>query len=63
MKNIKKIAILRANALGDFLVTLPAIEAIHKKYGDAEIVLLGSPWHKKFLIPGRSSVDRELLFR
>lgn len=58
MKNIKKIAILRANALGDFLVTLPAIEAIRTKYPAAEIVLLGRPWHKTFLIPGRTAVDR-----
>ena len=61
MKNIKKIAILRANALGDFLVTLPAIDAIRAKYFDAEIVLLGSPWHKKFLIPGRTTVDRVII--
>ena len=61
LKNIKKIAILRANALGDFLVTLPAIDAIRTKYVDAEIVLLGSSWHKKFLIPGRTSVDRVII--
>lgn len=61
LKNIKKIAILRANALGDFLVTLPAIDAIGAKYSDAEIVLIGSPWHKKFLISGRTSVDRVII--
>jgi ADP-heptose:LPS heptosyltransferase len=61
LKNIKKIAILRANALGDFLVTLPAIDAIRAKYSDAEIVLLGSPWHKNFLIPGRTSIDRVII--
>ena len=61
MKNIKKIAILRANALGDFLVTLPAIEAIRSKFSDAEIVLLGKPWHQKFLIPARTPVDRVIV--
>lgn len=61
MKNIKKIAILRANALGDFLVTLPAIQAIRKTYPDAEIVLLAKPWHKEFLIPGRSPIDRVIV--
>lgn len=55
---IKKIAILRANALGDFLITLPAIEAIRAKYPQAEIVLLGAPWHKEFLVKGRCAVDR-----
>lgn len=61
MKDIKKIAILRANAIGDFIVTLPAIEAIRKKYPDAEIVLLGRPWHKKFLVAGRSPIDRVIV--
>src|SRR6185312_11141692 len=61
LKNIKKIAILRANALGDFIVTLPAIQAIRKTYPEAEIVLLGKPWHKDFLIPARSPVDRVIV--
>jgi ADP-heptose:LPS heptosyltransferase len=61
LKNIKKIAILRANALGDFLVTLPAIQAIRGSYPDAEIVLLGKPWHKEFLIPGRTPIDRVIV--
>ncbi len=61
MKNIKKIAILRANAIGDFLVTLPAIHAIRAKFTKAEIVLLGSPWHKSFLVPGRTPIDRVII--
>ncbi|MGN6803488.1 MAG: glycosyltransferase family 9 protein [Ginsengibacter sp.] len=61
MKNIKKIAILRANALGDFLVTLPAIDAIRAAYPNAEIVLLGKPWHKEFLIKGRCVIDRVIV--
>lgn len=58
LNDIKKIAILRANAVGDFIVTLPAIDAIRKKYPHAELVLLGKPWHKSFLIPGRTPIDR-----
>ncbi len=61
MKDIKKIAILRANALGDFIVTLPALHAIRLKYRHAEIVLLGKPWHKEFLIAGRCPVDRVVI--
>ena len=61
MKNIKKIAILRANAVGDFMVTLPAIEAIRAAYPNAELVLLGKPWHKEFLVAGRSPVDRVIV--
>ncbi len=61
LKNIKKIAVLRANALGDFIVTLPAFKAIRNTYPDAEIVLLGKPWHKAFLVKGRSPVDRVIV--
>lgn len=65
-ENVKKIAILRANALGDFIVTLPAIRAIRNHYPEAEIVLLGKPWHKGFLEEKesnekRSSVDRVIV--
>ena len=61
LENVKKIAVLRANALGDFIVTLPAIKAIHSTYPDAEIVLLGKPWHKEFLLAGRTPVDRVIV--
>lgn len=61
LKNIRKIAVLRANALGDFIVTLPALKAIRSAYPDAEIVLLGKPWHKQFLVKGRTYVDRVII--
>ncbi|MDB5190540.1 MAG: glycosyl transferase family 9 [Segetibacter sp.] len=56
--NVKKIAVLRANAVGDFVVTLPALHAIRATYPNAEIVLLGKPWHKAFLVKGRTPIDR-----
>lgn len=59
--DVKKIAVLRANALGDFIVTLPALKAIRAAYPDAEIVLLGKPWHKEFLVSGRTPVDRVIV--
>lgn len=59
--NVKKIAILRANALGDFIVTIPAILAIRAAYPHAELVLLGSPWHKEFLSKGRTPIDKVLI--
>ena len=61
LKDIKKIAVLRANALGDFIVTLPALKAIRVTFPNAEIVLLGRPWHKEFLIAGRTPVDRVIV--
>lgn len=61
IEGLKKIAILRANALGDFIVTLPAIQALRNTYPGAEIILLGKPWHKDFLKKGRSPVDRVIV--
>lgn len=46
---VEKIAILRANAVGDFIFTLPAMEAVRQAYPEAEIVLVGRDWHYDFL--------------
>jgi ADP-heptose:LPS heptosyltransferase len=54
----RKIGVLQAKALGDFIVTLPALEAIRETYPEAELVLLGKPWVKEFLNARPSTVDR-----
>ncbi|HWV34522.1 MAG TPA: glycosyltransferase family 9 protein [Thermomicrobiales bacterium] len=56
--DVRRIAVLRANAIGDFVFTLPALEAVRAAYPDAEIVLLGRPWHESFLKNRPSPVDR-----
>ncbi len=56
--DVSKIAVLRANALGDFIFTLPALEALRAAYPQAEIVLLGKAWHKEFLAGRPSPIDR-----
>jgi len=61
VENVQKIAVLRTGALGDFIVTLPALKAIRSTYPDAEIILLGEPWHKKFLLKNRTPVDRVIV--
>lgn len=38
---VRKIAVLRANGIGDFIFALPALSALRATYPDAEIVLLG----------------------
>src|SRR5438105_9585332 len=58
VEGVQKIAVLRAGALGDFIVTLTALKAIRSAYPGAEIILLGKPWHKKFLLKNRTPVDR-----
>lgn len=53
-----KIAVLRANAIGDFIFTLPALQALRDTYPGAEIVLLGQPWHAEFMEGRPGPVDR-----
>lgn len=48
-REVKKIGILRANALGDFIVTLPAIQSLSHFFPNAELILFGKEWHKFFL--------------
>ena len=55
---VSKIAVLRANALGDYIVCLPALEALKAVYPQAEIVLLAKSWHADFLQNRPGSVDR-----
>jgi ADP-heptose:LPS heptosyltransferase len=56
--DVARIAVLRANALGDFLFTLPALDSLRAAYPDAEITLLGAPWHARFLAGRPGPVDR-----
>lgn len=58
LSTIRKIGILKASALGDFIVTIPALDAIRAKWPAAEIVLLGRTWHDAYLQQGRTPVDR-----
>lgn len=55
---VKKIAVLRANALGDFVFALPALQALKETYADAEITWLGCPWHKEYLENRPSPIDQ-----
>ena len=58
VEGVQKLAVLRANAIGDYLVSLPAIEALRAAYPAAELVLLGSDWHVGFLAGRPGPVDR-----
>ncbi|SCE65392.1 ADP-heptose:LPS heptosyltransferase [Micromonospora purpureochromogenes] len=59
--DVRRIAVLRANALGDFIFTLPALESLRAAYPEAEIVLLGAPWHAKLWRDRPGPVDRVLV--
>jgi len=49
VEDVRRIAVLRANAVGDFVLTLPALAALRAAYPGASICLLGQPWHHEFL--------------
>lgn len=55
---VKKIAVLRVNALGDFIFVIPALQALRETYPEAEIIYMGKQWHKEFLETRPSPVDR-----
>jgi len=57
-EKVRRIAVLRANALGDFVLALPALTDLRAAYPWAEIVLLGRPWHQALLAGRTSPVDR-----
>ena len=56
--DVRKIAVLRANAIGDLMFSLPALEALRAAYPAAEIVLLAREWHAAFLHGRPGPVDR-----
>lgn len=58
MDKFKKIAVLKASGLGDFIFSLPALTAIRETFPESEIVYLGRVWHKIFLLRRKSLIDR-----
>lgn len=56
--SVRRIAVLRANLLGDFVCSLPAFDALRAAYPAAEIVLLGREWHAAFLRRRPGPIDR-----
>lgn len=59
--DVRKIAVLRANAIGDYIFCLPALESLKAAYPDAEVVLLGDTWHARDLDGRPGPVDRVLV--
>ena len=58
LSDVRKIAVLRPNAVGDFMFCLPALHALKHSYPEAELVYLGLDWHGQFLLNRPGPVDR-----
>ncbi|MES2901973.1 MAG: glycosyltransferase family 9 protein [Pseudomonadota bacterium] len=58
LRSVRKIAVFRPNAVGDFVFALPALHALRRSYPEAEIVYLGRQWHADFLCGRPGPVDR-----
>ncbi|NMO89408.1 glycosyltransferase family 9 protein [Actinomycetospora sp. TBRC 11914] len=58
MPDVRRLAVLRANGLGDLVVAEPALSAVRAAYPDAEITLLGAPHHEALLAGRPFPVDR-----
>jgi ADP-heptose:LPS heptosyltransferase len=56
LQNVRRIAVLRANGIGDLIFALPALASLKAAYPQASLTLLGSDWHADFL-EGRGLVD------
>ncbi|MDP9006148.1 MAG: glycosyltransferase family 9 protein, partial [Actinomycetota bacterium] len=59
--DVQRIAVLRANALGDLMFALPALDAVRAAYPEAEVVLLGRAWHRDLLDGRPGPVDRTVV--
>lgn len=55
---VRRIAVLRANSIGDFVFVLPALDALRQAYPAAQITLMAAPWHAEFLRRRPGPVDR-----
>ncbi|NHZ91881.1 glycosyltransferase family 9 protein [Massilia sp. CCM 8733] len=57
LADVRTIAVLRPNALGDFVFCLPALHALKQCYPAARLVYIGLAWHAAFLDGRAGPVD------
>ncbi len=47
--DVERIAVLRSNGIGDFIVAIPALAAVRAAYPNAHVTYLGTTWHPELL--------------
>ena len=57
IEGVRRVAVLRANALGDLVLAMPALGSLRRAYPGARLTLLGTPWHARFLDGRPGPVD------
>src|SRR5215213_7754352 len=55
---VRRIVVLRAGGLGDFMFALPALEALRAAFPEAEITVVGEAWQEELLAGRDGPVDR-----
>ncbi|HLZ36869.1 MAG TPA: glycosyltransferase family 9 protein [Mycobacteriales bacterium] len=58
--DVRRLAVLRANGIGDLVFVLPALEALRAAYRTARVTYLGGPMHAE-LLPGRVATVDEVV--
>ena len=58
LSDVKRIVVLRPNAVGDFIFSLPCLHALKVAYPEARIVYIGRQWHAEFLAERPGPVDK-----
>lgn len=61
LPGVRRIAVLRASAVGDFLLALPALDALRRTYPQARVSLIGRAWHAAFLAGRPGPVDEVIV--
>jgi ADP-heptose:LPS heptosyltransferase len=59
--DVRKIVVLRPNALGDFIFCLPALHALRAAYPSAKISFIGKHWHADLLHGRPGPIDEVLV--
>ena len=60
--SVRRLAILRALHLGDFLLAVPALRSLRAGFPNAEITLIGLPWTEPFVRRYHRYLDRFVVF-